>query len=525
MTGDEEDDATIDRFQNRFQRLSRSQQSVLLRRIVGGLDANQLHDLYGKIGSILPLDPLSQLPLEIAQRVLLFMNPTSVMIIIRVCRFWCRLANEDLLLWQRLFDDRKLTSAAPWMKSLSTPKIVSQGAKDWVQNIVCNPMIPRHRQLNDPRALIRVYQKAFHHEHLLAHNWRRNLCRSMSIECHGNSVITCLQVDDDGRIITGSDDSTIKVWNGQTGKLLGTLIGHQGGVWALKAVGNLLVSGSTDRSLIVWDLGGMVRKWDLLGHTSTVRCLEIVGELVVSGSRDGTVRVWHWPSGRLVYLLQGHTASVRCLAVWRERWVVSGSYDQTCRVWDLMTGECAAVLQGHHNKVYAVSVSDRHVYSGSMDATVRAWNPLTGQCIFTISGYRSLVGTMQSRHGLMVSGSTDGSLRVWDTCRNISVYRMSGAHPSSITTLDFNHLVLASGSENMVRFWDISRESLPSLSSEDNSDQEPPPLLFTNVLGEDVDMVWRVVLTWRYCVAAYQSRGITRMEIMDFGAIQIEKIN
>jgi len=107
---------------------------------------------------------------------------------------------------------------------------------------------------------------------------------------------------------------------------------------------------------------------------------------------------------------------------------------------------------------------------------------------------------MSIRGDVMVSGSTDGSLRIWNAWKNESMYRLSAAHPSSITTLDFNQQVLATGSENIVRLWDLKTGFV----------------LSSNILTEEADMVWRIAMTSNYCVVAYQSKGATRMDIMDF---------
>ena len=139
--------------------------------------------------------------------------------------------------------------------------------------------------------------------------------RHISFQGHGRNVVTCLQFDSD-RVISGSDDSTINIYETRTGRLLHTLHGHDGGVWALQYLDNILVSGSTDRTVRVWDIERAECTQIFYGHTSTVRCLQIImprlqpdGEyfpeepIIVTGSRDSTLRVWSLPKrGSPVYL-------------------------------------------------------------------------------------------------------------------------------------------------------------------------------------------------------------------------------
>ena len=94
--------------------------------------------------------------------------------------------------------------------------------------------------------------------------------RHIAFRAHDSHVVTCLQFDTN-KILTGSDDNNINVYETQTGRLRAKLKGHEGGVWALQYDGNTLVSGSTDRSVRVWDIERGEETHVFRGHTSTVR--------------------------------------------------------------------------------------------------------------------------------------------------------------------------------------------------------------------------------------------------------------
>ena len=57
------------------------------------------------------------------------------------------------------------------------------------------------------------------------------------------------------RIVSGSEDSTVKVWDAATGSCVRTLEGHGGWVnsVAVSPDGQRIVSGSGDRTVKVWD--------------------------------------------------------------------------------------------------------------------------------------------------------------------------------------------------------------------------------------------------------------------------------
>ena len=84
-----------------------------------------------------------------------------------------------------------------------------------------------------------------------------------------------------------------------------------------------------------WALRGRLVR-TLAGRTGSVWALAVLpGGLVASASADNTVRVWEVESGRLVRTLAGHTGSVWALAVLRMRdgLVASGSGGNTVAVW------------------------------------------------------------------------------------------------------------------------------------------------------------------------------------------------
>ena len=73
------------------------------------------------------------------------------------------------------------------------------------------------------------------------------------------------------KIISGSDDNLIKVWDLNSGECLRTLFAHSGEVNCIEIISNeKLVSGSSDKTLKVWDLNTYECILTLYGHTDWV---------------------------------------------------------------------------------------------------------------------------------------------------------------------------------------------------------------------------------------------------------------
>ncbi|ATY58548.1 WD repeat containing pop1 [Cordyceps militaris] len=386
---------------------------------------------------------------------------------------------------------------------------------------------------------LHLYKSLYRRHHMIRQSWTSGKVKPkhVAFAAHPRHVITCLQFDEE-KIITGSDDTLIHIYDTHTGKLQKKLEGHEGGVWALQYEGNILVSGSTDRSVRVWDIERGLCQQVFYGHTSTVRCLQILmpaetgrahdgkpimqpeKPLIITGSRDSQLRVWRLPEvGSRRYIqtgppaqetdcpyfirvLIGHTHSVRAIAAHGDT-LVSGSYDSTVRVWRISTGESVHVLHGHSQKVYSVVLDHERnrCISGSMDSYVKIWDLDTGSCLHNLEGHNMLVGLLDLRDQRLVSAAADSTLRIWDPengkCRHTLM-----AHTGAITCFQHDGRKVISGSEKTVKMWDIR-------SGEWVQD------LLTDLRG-----VWQVKFDERRCVAAVQRGDLTYVEILDFGAVR-----
>lgn len=78
---------------------------------------------------------------------------------------------------------------------------------------------------------------------------------------------------------------------------------------------NRVVSGSRDATLRVWDIIEGKCLQLLVGHLAAVRCVQYDGKLVVSGAYDYMVKVWNPERQECLHTLQGHTNRVYSLQV------------------------------------------------------------------------------------------------------------------------------------------------------------------------------------------------------------------
>lgn len=120
-----------------------------------------------------------------------------------------------------------------------------------------------------------------------------------------------------------------------------TLNGHSAPVVSLAILSNdKLVSGSEDNKIKIWNLNSNKCIRTLEGHFNCVKSLAVLLDKIVSASSDKTIRIWNSINGQCIKTLNGHGDSVNVIKFLTKIILVSGSDDRTIKVWDFNTGEC-----------------------------------------------------------------------------------------------------------------------------------------------------------------------------------------
>ncbi|KAF5373835.1 hypothetical protein D9758_000999 [Tetrapyrgos nigripes] len=276
---------------------------------------------------------------------------------------------------------------------------------------------------------------------------------------------------DGGRIVSGSDDRTVRIWDAQTGTAIGEpLQGHEDQVRsvAFSPDGARIVSGSSDRTVRIWDAQtGAAIGEPLQGHEDWVQSVAFSpdGAKIVSGSYDRTVRIWDAQTGTAIgEPLQGHEHWVQSVAFSPDgARIVSGSSNRTVRIWNAQTGTAIGEpLQGHEDEVRSVAFSPdgARIVSGSSDRTVRIWDAQTGTAIGEpLQGHEHWIQSVAfSPDGArIVSGSSDSTVRVWDAQTGTAIGELLQGHEDEVRSVVFSPdgARIVSGSyDRTVRIWD-----------------------------------------------------------------------
>lgn len=291
-------------------------------------------------------------------------------------------------------------------------------------------------------------------------------------------AITTVVVTADGRFaISGSRDTTLRLWDLTTGQCLRIFKGHKQAV--LDAVitpdNRFVVSGSADATLRLWDLSTAKCFRVYNGHTQPVTAVAIsqYGRFIVSASQDATLRTWNPSSAECVRTMKGHIRSVTCVTVTPDkRLVVSGSEDRTVRLWNHTTGECIRVLKGHRETVTAVetATNGNFLVSACSDKMIRVWDPVLEKPLRILKGHEDIVTALllTPDDRFLISGSQDRTIRLWDlmTGEVVGTFEQQRQGVTSLAMTADGRFVLAGNEDYLLSQWELdweldAREALP----------------------------------------------------------------
>ena len=171
---------------------------------------------------------------------------------------------------------------------------------------------------------------------------------------------------DNARVVTGSRDKTVEIWDVQTGAILRLLDG-QGEVFsvAYSPDGRFVAAGSGSSGsgapgrVSVWDANTGTLLWTRNAHSE--RCLSVTfskdGQMLGSAGNDNTVRLWNPQNGRLLRMLEAHDVLMVCGVAFAPdgKRVACGGSDGRARLWDVAKSEIIRAFPRQESTVQSVA--------------------------------------------------------------------------------------------------------------------------------------------------------------------------
>ncbi|KAG2130300.1 uncharacterized protein EDB93DRAFT_84338 [Suillus bovinus] len=228
-----------------------------------------------------------------------------------------------------------------------------------------------------------------------------------------------------------------------------------------------LVTGSWDKMLLLWDLktGVVLRKME--GHRSGVLRLAVSrdGQLIASGDEGGEVIVWHGETGESLTKIEAHSSWIYSLDFSPGGTVLATSayQDGMTKLWNTKTWE------QQEDPIKCVSVNCvRYSPSGELLAiatkdNIEIYNPATREHVTSFKGHTgsnfSLAWTSDCTRLLTGGSGSDPTIREWDTTTWRQVGDPWTGHSKQINAIAVHPtctLIASASHDNHVRLWRLS---------------------------------------------------------------------
>ncbi|MGZ0166324.1 MAG: protein kinase domain-containing protein, partial [Planctomycetales bacterium] len=300
-----------------------------------------------------------------------------------------------------------------------------------------------------------------------------------SLDGHNGPVRTVAFSQDGLRIISGSQDNTIRLWDSEGGQLLKSFRGHDGAVRtvAFAQSDQVILSGSHDNSIRKWNISEyeeirVLQGQVLEGHVDAILSAGFSpdGERIVTASRDRTARTWEAATGQpLKVFAEGHSFLATSAAFFPGgKRLATGAVDNTVRIWDADSGTQLVRLE-HTGRAAALTVSNngKWAITGGDDNSANIWDAESGELMFVFKGDKDNKGHNNEVTALAISGNdqqlltgdSNGRVFVWDVKTQKVVLELKGHSRSRITDAAFlpgTNRVLTACADKTVAQWDLT---------------------------------------------------------------------
>ncbi|HUF00163.1 MAG TPA: protein kinase, partial [Anaerolineales bacterium] len=320
-----------------------------------------------------------------------------------------------------------------------------------------------------------------------------------------NDGITSVAFSPDGKyVLTGSADTTIRLWEAATGKVTQTFRGHDGEITSVvfSPDGEYILSTDAGTIAKMWEVatGEEVHtlqsqvgeiwsavfspngKYVLTAGTSPAKLWEVAtggevrtfvgvvspaafssdGKYILAGSEERyTAKIFEAATGQEVHTLNGHSNWIYGVAFSPDdTYALTGSIDNTAILWDVDTGQEVYTIRGHSSSVRSVAFSPdgKYILTGSADRTARLWEVATGQEVRSWRGHmhRVLSVAISGDGKYVVTGSQDGTAKLWDF--RVGEGHALRGHDNEVYRTAYSpdgKYILTSSSDQTAKLWDI----------------------------------------------------------------------
>lgn len=226
-----------------------------------------------------------------------------------------------------------------------------------------------------------------------------------------------------------------------------------------------IVSGSDDKTIRIWDVrnGNQIAKFQNKERISSIGFL-FGGEKIVCGSIIG-LSVWDLNKEKEVSKTKNNSDHLQISSIAiskKSNRILSGSWGQegcNCiRLWDPNLDMEIKKFEGQKKWVNSLAFSHKEdkIVSGGSDKNIRLWSLYSEKQLKKNIGYSSVNSTKFSKKGdIILSGGVEGTIKLWNIINEEEI--KINAHRFSINSVIFSpqeDLILSGSKDNTIKLWE-----------------------------------------------------------------------
>lgn len=268
----------------------------------------------------------------------------------------------------------------------------------------------------------------------------------------------------------GGEDGLVRLVK-PNGDLINILNGHTSGIQALAITSDrkTLASGSRDTTIRLWNIesGALLKVLD--EHTNSVQGLAFSpdNKTLASVSVDATSRLWDVESGTTRAILEGATGAVFSTVYSPDgKTLATAGGDGKIRLWDVSSEpvKVRVLINAQAPIIWSIgfNAAGSKIISGGSDNAIRVWQSSTGELLTTLQGISTVWGvTFLADDRIIASAHEDGFVNIWNIDEKRVWYWYEG-HKGRVSSLSLASPWLASvGVDNTVRIWNTTLRTVP----------------------------------------------------------------
>lgn len=200
-----------------------------------------------------------------------------------------------------------------------------------------------------------------------------------TFEGHRGLIFNITFNQDGTEFLSASWDATVKRWDVETGKCLATYNFDKFSPFSISYTPNDLyfLTGTLGKKMELWEMDTKEKVKDWVGHSHITQSLvwNKSKSKIISASWDYSLRLWDWKTGLQVQKFKGHTQKVhKAIFSADEKKIITASADRTIRIWDIQTGKEENVLKGHQLPIVDIAIFQHYLFSCSIEGIIKIWD-------------------------------------------------------------------------------------------------------------------------------------------------------